>query len=98
MIAADDLVHFNLGSLVHVARLRLVVNEADGIDGLPHILGREILPHGGERNEYPQVHCVVIAVSNALERANHLEANPIRQKSAATRGSAAKSQPSSLIA
>ena len=79
MIARNDLVDFLPSELVHFAADRLIVDEIDGILQLAHAGRGIVLAHSVVRNENAQIESVIVAVADALQSANHLEANAVQQ-------------------
>src|SRR3979490_3107398 len=68
------------------ARLRLIVYERDDVGGLPGLLGWEKLVHGIKRDEAAKVQVHIVAVPNLLQSAHDLEADSVKQNSAANGG------------
>src|SRR5450432_1262436 len=62
-----------------VARLRLIIQKRNGIGNFADVELGEILLHGWKRYEALQILIAVIAMPDALQRANHLKTNSIEQ-------------------
>src|SRR5579863_10581022 len=79
MIPGDDFVYFLPGRLVQRARSRLIVDERDDIGCDASVEWPEVVLHGMEGNETPQVEIHVVAVANLLQRPNHGKSNTVEQ-------------------
>src|ERR1051326_3023618 len=98
MIAGDYAVDFLLRGFMQGAGFRLVVDERNHVGAFAGIGRRKEFMHGAERHIALQILVHIVAVTDALQGANHFEPDAVEQNRAADRGPPEKKSAPGFIA